>query len=832
MLIRAAALSTVALLLAAPLAAADLSGIVFEDLDQDGIYDPGEQVVERAAVRVVGTADAGGPVDMRDETGKSGTYHFSLPDGCYVVEVEPPADYRLGPVRTDCPGGAPEPYPIGQRRTSSGAGVVDRMAAGSFRHFALGDSIAAGVSFCFLDDTNYHNHVHDERVRCVLPAAQLNNSAVAGHTTPHLLRDFSQATDTNTVLDAIDSGADLVTISIGGNDFLDVDPGGQDPGGGQNAVVLEACAARALNAMRANIQEALSGLVAGLPRADVEINSIYDNTGSSCSGTDFHNRWAPLGNELLRNVAWGQARRVTVAEVWPDYAHMNVQGTDCCGFQDLICNLDGIHPDAEGRRVHENRLWESFGGVLLGPRDDAGSTVQTADFPILRRVDSRRPTLTRDLTTDGVADPDLVLAAGDDAGALVPVSGGAFHVEGFEAEPGGVSLERAVAVLRYRGVGNHVDDRYWFEASFDPAFPPPGETLTTWSTIIPIVGGSPVGWSLDTGARPWSCDLSDPTSSGYQILVDPSPADWRTVSAMLTRNIEEPDPPSGAYTFPKVTFIDLESLSVRIRTEPVGPADDFQIEWDAVWVDLYGASAGSPDLGGATKQALDAGTLDPVTEAQVDQLLTYVITFANQGEAPATGVEFQDTLPGCLAFESGPLLDGVPAGSFAGGVVTVPVGDLPADAAPHEVRFEVRVTAACAGGSVENQGLLTSAEDPAGVSTDDPATPAPGDPTVFSVPGSPLSAVFTPGLLADPTPADPYDCGEARLDPVLHDCTGCLRETQDLWRVAGGAAGSGLVLYEVPGRGCSTAGDSEVLCLHADGARDLFLELAPAAGGC
>ena len=69
-----------------PLGAAGLEGVLFEDLDQDGIHDPGEPAVEGAWVRVAGRSDGGGLVSDQVQTGPGGSYAFALPEGCCFRE--------------------------------------------------------------------------------------------------------------------------------------------------------------------------------------------------------------------------------------------------------------------------------------------------------------------------------------------------------------------------------------------------------------------------------------------------------------------------------------------------------------------------------------------------------------------------------------------------------------------------------------------------------------------------------------------------------------------------------------------------------------------------
>ncbi len=137
----------ICLFLAAPLVSATLSGVLFEDRNQDGILDAGEAPLEGLTVRLYGTADGGGTEDRSVQTGPSGTYLFDVPDGCYVIEIETPGDLRVGPARADCSGVSPEPFPVGQRRVSSAGSLIDELSTNTLTHYALGDIGAATTAF-------------------------------------------------------------------------------------------------------------------------------------------------------------------------------------------------------------------------------------------------------------------------------------------------------------------------------------------------------------------------------------------------------------------------------------------------------------------------------------------------------------------------------------------------------------------------------------------------------------------------------------------------------------------------------------------------------------
>lgn len=132
----------------------------------------------------------------------------------------------------------------------------------------------------------------------------------------------------------------------------------------------------------------------------------------------------------------------------------------------------------------------------------------------------------------------------------------------------------------------------------------------------------------------------------------------------------------------------------------------------------------APNLSNATKVVadLDGAPYEP------GDTVEYTIAVSNTGSETATSVVITDPVDPNLE-------DVVPqdGGTVAGGTITWNVGAI----APGETRT-VRFTATIrspllSGTAIANQGALSTPELPGGVVTDDPATPAGDDPTVFTV---------------------------------------------------------------------------------------------------
>jgi hypothetical protein len=571
-----------------PAAAQDVSGVLFDDRDADGVHDAGEPALVGVDVRLFGTADAGGGVDQTVVSGADGRYFFLPGNGCYVVSPIDPPGWRMSGPRSDR---YPEGYPgyllpVGQPRFDKLDRAIDNLQSGIFRQSALGDSIAANFNlFCGGIDFWYNQQLQS-RLGCVSGVSvSLDEAAVLGETTDDLLLDEP---DLNNVFRMIDVQPDLITLSMIGNDLLDVDPGDGGTQQDTNKAVAEVLDARQ------NLQEVLSAFVSEIPEADIVLNTLYDNEAHDCSPTNFHATWVPIVGRILRDLAWGQQRRVSINEVAAEFAQLD-QGGQCTGFQDMICTffLDLIHPRQNGGYpIVAEKLWESAGGVTLGATDVLGRTsFGDVDYGYLRRVRRLLPTTWEARDGAGVTDPAAALSDQDDgAAAEITLGNGTeeFRVSGFPDWYDEIEIARAIVGVRYRTRGVAVDDLYRMEASVTGQFrPPPGfaYTPTDWNFFTPIVGaGGPL--------QP----AENPDYPGARTLVVPNVPAFREVSAMLTKN---PTLPGGAsdYEWPAVTHDELATTAVRVAAAPdPGAAGDdaYRVELDHAWLDLYGWEKARP----------------------------------------------------------------------------------------------------------------------------------------------------------------------------------------------------------------------------------------------
>lgn len=543
-----------ALLLAALSAAtvhgASIGGQLFEDRDRDGAFDAGEPALANFRVQLVGLE---GTVFQQTRSAADGTFEFNgLADGQYLLSVRPRGPFRAS---LPDPGADPPPipdFPFGRPRYGASPDLAQRLSgAASFLHVGLGDSIGFGFNACgsLLGEDGYFEPTSARLGGTTAPTLFGDKQSIPGHETSDLLDPGTSGdfpfTD-NDVFYAVDEGSDLVSISIGGNDFLGAEDGG-DP-----------AVAAALVTARRNLQEILSSLASELPGAVLEINTVYDNE----EGDDaFHNVWVPIWDQVVRELAWAQERPVQLAEIYPEYAHD--EGGVLLGEPGLICNdlfgLDGIHPTGSGYDVHEEKLWQSLGGVTL-----AGSDRLDVELGFARVRRQLRPRQFEEVAGDTI-DPELALET-DDQGALIPSDNAEFRVKTFLTITPGLDLSQALLKVRYRTTGAPIDDYYRIEASLDGTFSPPGSTPSDWNTILPVVGSS--------------------GNDGVDVLAFPDQPDFRVVAAPLYAG----SPTSNDGT---LEWIDLQTLSVRVVTTAVGAADPFDVELDSAWVEIFVQPGGS-----------------------------------------------------------------------------------------------------------------------------------------------------------------------------------------------------------------------------------------------
>jgi lysophospholipase L1-like esterase len=457
----------------------------------------------------------------------------------------------------------------------------------------MGDSIAWNFNICSYPESFWYSKQYRSRLACAAPIAAitLDEAAVKGEHTDDLLVDESN--DLNNVFRVLEIDPQLITMSIIGNDLLNVEPGNNPTQAEINKAVAEVLDARQ------NLQEVLSVLVSELPDADIVLNTLYDNEAYDCySGnpSDFHRTWVPIVSRILRDVAWGQIRRVPNAEVAAEFAHEDQIG-GCTGFDGLICRdlfgLDNIHPRNNGYEVILEKLWEGSGGVSLGPNDVLGrSSAGGVDYGYLRRVRRLLPTTWQLLGGAAAASPEAALDDQDDGSAAAITLGAAaeeLRLGGFPDWYDEIQIVRVIAGVRYRTTGVVNDDFYRMEGSISGQFrPDPGHayTPTDWNYYTPIVGGGGPNQPPENPDYPLA-----------KLLALPQVAAYRDASATLTKN---PTLPPGAtdYQWPAVTHEELAMTTIRVATAPIAATagnDAYQVELDYAWLDLYGWEKARPE---------------------------------------------------------------------------------------------------------------------------------------------------------------------------------------------------------------------------------------------
>jgi len=581
--------------------AQNVSGHAYEDRNGNGIQDPGEPALSGVAVRLAGKQDAGPLVDATIPTDGAGSFLFSPGNGCYVMQSADPAGWRLSSTRWDGFNPASTPgytAPVGQPRFAKLDQGIGHLQAGPFRISAMGDSIARNFNFCGSMGAFWYTTQVRSRLLCAFPSAtfSLDQAAQLGETTDDLLVD-DMDTNMNNVFDIVVAQPQLITISAIGNDLLDVDPPANPTPGQVNSAIAEVLDARQ------NLQEILSVLTSQVPGADIVLNSLYDNLAYNCStgnSTPFHRAWMPIVDQILRDLAWGQTRRASINEVAAEFAHEDQQG-GCAGFEAKICRdlfgLDNIHPNNGGYDIVREKLWESAGGVNLGPKDIAGrASIAGADYGYLRRVRRLFPKTSETRDGASVVNPAAAMSE-TDGGAEAQITLGAgteeFRLSGFPDWYDEIQIVRVLAGVRYRTSGTVVDDFYRMESSINDQFrPPPGFNYapTSWNFYSPLVGGGGPN-------QPVANDYPD-----AKLLAVPNVASLREVTGMLTKN---PTLPAGAteYQWPAVTHSELATAAIRVASAPVAGTvgnDNYQVQLESAWLDLYGwEKPRPPEVSGA-----------------------------------------------------------------------------------------------------------------------------------------------------------------------------------------------------------------------------------------
>lgn len=574
-----------------PAAAQTVSGTTFHDRNANGIKDAGEEGLAGVRLHLYGQRDAGGAYDQTVSSSGSGAFSFSPANGCFLLDIEDPPGWRRTLARTDrvlvdTPGYT---APVGLRRFGAGMPLLERMLAGNLRYSSLGDSIAWNWNVCGYTSKFWYSRQVRDRLACAVPssAITLDEAAVKGEHTDHLLIDDS---DLNNVFRVIEAQSDLVTISIIGNDLLNVEP---DPN--PTPAQINRAVAEVLDA-RQNLQEILSSLTSEIPQATIELNTLYDNLADKCktgNSDPFHVEWLPLLNQMLRDLAWGQIRRAANAEVFLEFSHEDLANA-CAGFTGNIChflNLDEIHPTNPGYQIIREKVWESLGGANLGPKDALGAaSISGADHGYLQRVLRLFPSRFETRQGAVVTTPEAAFSETDGgAGAAVRLGIGAeeFRLTGFPDWYDEVTPVKVIAGIRYRTTGTVTDDFYRVEASINGTFRPPvGHTYspTNWVFFTPLVGsGGP------------NMPAENPDYPAVKTLVRPNVPSNREVSATLTKN-PVLAPGGSRYDWPAVTRQELGTATVRLAAAPVAgtAGDNFQVVVDAVWLDVYGTTKPRP----------------------------------------------------------------------------------------------------------------------------------------------------------------------------------------------------------------------------------------------
>jgi hypothetical protein len=544
--------------------AGTVEGVIFDDQDGDGLRDPGEPGVQEMplllwkgdALRFPGTSSADGSFSIVGDAG-SHQFELTLPEGWR---------FSLPDQTWDPPLTNPDPSVVLPRWGS--AQNLRRHADGpdELSFVSLGDSIPAGFNFC--GDSGYIDPVMADINAITGGTAVAVNEASPGAHSEDLLTPMLSGGGPNPqfVGNVIAGSPDIVAINIGGNDFLDTD--------GNLQANLQS-----LIDTRATTQEILSSLLIGLPEVDLIFNAVYDNEAENCDTSDYHARATPLWTQVVRWQATGQVRAVSLAELALDFAHQDVNRSQCAGVEGLICMflLDQIHPVAPGYEVIRRATMESLGEVRI----PAGDTIPGVQLGLMRRVVELEPSVATVVSGSVSGESDALTS--DDRGASVP-PGGELRLSGWSLPPD-VTPSAIVVRVRFRTSGDFDDDAYRLDASFLDFQAPATLGWTNWDYLSPIVGGSGAfgsGQALGNG----------------RVNAVPDQPDWVEASARVTLNAVDDGTVTGFYSWPAPTAEDLANLQVRLRVTAAGAADAAAVEWDSAVVEVYGSGpSGVPGVG-------------------------------------------------------------------------------------------------------------------------------------------------------------------------------------------------------------------------------------------
>ena len=570
-----------------------ISGRLFEDRNGNGLWDTGEPFLNGIPVGLFGTDGASLPVDATTTTGMDGSYSFTPGSGCFLVDLADPVGWRPTPPRADrFPETAPGyTFPVGQPRHGKLSHGVNHLRSGALRYVSMGDSIAWNFNVCNYPESFWYSKQVQSRLSCAAPGATvlLDQAAVKGeHTDDLLVEDFGELNNVFRMIrpNAGEDPPDLITLSMIGNDLLNVDLEGIPSQSEINRAVEEILDARR------NLQEVFSALVSELPETDIGVNTLYDNLAYNCPSiatSPFHREWVPIMDQLLRDLAWGQIRPVAVYEVAADFGQEGLGGL-CGGFEGLVCRdlfgFDRIHPDNDGYQVVREKVWEGIGGVTIGSQDVLQRPLlDDVDFGFLRKVRRLFPSSWETRNGALVTDPEAALfVPGDGLATDVTLGVGEeeFRVAGFPAYFDEIRIVRVVAGIRYRTAGTVTDDFYRIEASTTGLFEaPPGYsyTPTNWNIFTPLVGAG--------GPNQPAANADYPEAA---LLVLPEVPQYRQVSATLSTNPILP-PGGEEYSWPSLTMNEIATTAIRVVAAPVAatPGNDaYSVKIDTAWLDLYG----------------------------------------------------------------------------------------------------------------------------------------------------------------------------------------------------------------------------------------------------